>query len=48
VPGSMELERGRNKERKDDKGAVYKVWKKKHNRRKSVGTRKEKDLMPRI
>jgi len=37
----MELERKRSKERRDDNGAVYKVWKKGYNRRKSAGTRKE-------
>jgi len=40
-PGSMELERRRSKERRDNKGAVYKVWKKGCNRRKSARTRKE-------
>jgi len=46
VPGSMELERGRSKEERDDKGTVYKVWKKRCNRRKNVGTRKEGDPVP--
>ena len=44
----MELERERSKEGRDNKGAVYKVQKKRHNRRKSVGTRKKKDPVPRI
>jgi len=41
----MELERGRSKEGRDNKSAVYKVWKKRYNRRKNVGTRKEGDPM---
>ena len=45
---SMELERGRSKERRDNKGVVYKVQKKRHNRRKNVGTRKKGDPVPRI
>jgi len=36
----MKLERERSKGR-DDKGAVYKVWKKECNRRKSARIRKE-------
>ena len=48
MPGSMELERGKSKEGKDNKGAVYKVRKKRHNRRKSVGMRKERDPVPRM
>ena len=36
----MELEKGRSKERRNDEGAVYKVWEKGYNRRKSVGIRK--------
>ena len=47
MPGSIELERERSKEERDDKGAVYNVWKKRHNRRKSVGMRKKRDPMPR-
>ena len=45
---SMELERGRSKERRDNKGVVYKVQKKRHNRRENVGTRKKGDPVPRI
>jgi len=41
LPGSMELKRGRSKERRYDKGTVYKVWKKECNRRKSARMRKE-------
>jgi len=37
----MELERERSKEGRNDKGIVYKVWKKGCNRRKSAGMRKE-------
>ena len=48
IPGSMELERGRSKEGRDNKGTVYKVWKKKCNRRKSVRIRKEGDSVPRM
>ena len=48
MPGSMELERGRSKEGRDNKGAVYKVRKKRHNRRKSVGMKKERNSMPRV
>jgi len=44
----MELERERSKEGRDGKGAVYKVWKKRHNRRKSIGIKKERDSMPRM
>jgi len=48
VPGSMELERERSKEERNDKGTMYKVWKKKYNKRKSIGMRKERDPIPRI
>ena len=34
--------------RGDNKGTVYKVWKKRHNRRKSIRTRKKRDSVPRI
>jgi len=44
----MELERGRNKEGRDDEGTVYKVWKKRWNRRKSIQARKKRDPMPRM
>jgi len=44
----MELERGRSKEGRNNKGTVYKVWKKKRNRRKSVGMKKEGDSVPRM
>ena len=44
----MELKRKRSKERKDDKGTVYKIQKKEYNRRKSAGMRKERDPIPRI
>ena len=44
----MELERERNKEGRDDEGTVYKVWKKRCNRRKSIQARKKRDPMPRM
>jgi len=37
----MELKRGRSKEGRDNKGTVYKVWKKEYNRRKSAEMRKK-------
>jgi len=37
----MELERERSKKRRDNKGTVYKVQKKRYNRRKSTRTKKE-------
>ena len=36
LPKSIELEKGRSKEGRDDKGIVHKVWKKECNRRKST------------
>jgi len=41
LPESMELERGKSKKERDNKGVVYKVWKKECNRRKSAKTRKK-------
>jgi len=43
LPRSIELERVRSKKGRDDKGAVYKVWKKGCNRKKSMETRTERD-----
>jgi len=44
----MELERGKSKEGRDNKGTVYKVWKKGCNRRKSARMRKKGDPVPRM
>ena len=41
---SIELERERSKERKNDKSTVYRIWKKKYYRKKSVRTRKNEIL----
>ena len=48
MPKSMELERKRSKKRRNDKGTVCKVWKKRCNCKKSIRMEKERDLMPRI
>jgi len=48
APGNMELERERSKKERNNKGIMYKVWKKKYNKRKSVGMKKERDFIPRI
>ena len=48
MPESMELKRGRSKKGRDDKSVVYKVQKKRCNKRKSIGTRKERDSMSRM
>jgi len=44
----MELERGRSKEKRNNKSAMYRMWKKRCYRRKSVKTKKERDLVFRI
>jgi len=48
MPRSIELERRRSKERKNNKSGVCKVWKEGCNCEKGVRMRKKKDLMPRI
>ena len=44
----MELKRRKSKKRRNNKGIVYKVWKKKCNCEKGVKTRKERDFISRI
>jgi len=44
----MELERGGNKKRRNDKSVVCGIWKERCYRRKSIRTRKKEDLMSRI
>ena len=44
----MELKRRKSKKRRNNKGIVYKVWKKKCNCEKDVKTRKERDFISRI
>jgi len=48
MPRSMELERRRSKERRNDESGICKVWKKRYNYEKGIRTRKERDLMPRM
>ena len=47
-PGSMELERWRSKERRNNKGVVCRMWKEKCYGRKSIRIRKERDLVSRV
>ena len=44
----MELKKRKSKKRRNNKGVVCKVWKKKYNCEKGVKTRKEKDFISRI
>jgi len=48
MPKSMELERRRNKKRRDNKSRVCKLWKKGCNCEKSVRIGKKKDSMPKM
>jgi len=48
MPRSIELERKRSKEKRDDKSRVYKVWKEGCNCEKGIRTRKKKNLIPRM
>ena len=44
----MELKKRKSKKRRNNKGIVCKVWKKKYNCEKGVKTRKERDFISRI
>jgi len=44
----MGLERQGSKEGRDNKGAVYRMWKKRYYRRKSIRTREEEDFVSRV
>jgi len=44
----MELKRWGSKKGKNNKGIVYRMWKKRCYERKSVRTRKEGDLVSRV
>jgi len=48
MPESIELERRRSKEKRDDESGVYKVWKKECNCEKGIRMEKKKDLMSRM
>jgi len=48
MPRSIELERRKSKERRDDESGVCKMWKEGCNCEKDVRMRKKKDLMPRM
>ena len=48
MPRSIELERRRSTERRNNESGVCKVWKEGYNCEKGVRMRKKKDLMPRI
>jgi len=48
MPRSMELERRRNKKRRNDKGAVCRMWKEGCNCKEGIRIEKEKDLMSRM
>ena len=48
MPRSMELERRRSKEKRDEESGVCKVWKEGCNCEKGVRMRKKKDLIPRM
>ena len=44
----MELKRERNKEGRNDRSTVYRIWKKRYYRRKSIRTRKKRDLVSKM
>jgi len=48
MPRSIELERKRSKEKRNNKSGVYKVWKEGCNCEKDIRTRKKKNLIPRM
>jgi len=46
MPRSIELERRRSKERRDEKSGIYKVWKEEYNCEKGVRKKKKRILYP--
>jgi len=48
LPESIGLERWGSKERRNDKGVVYRMWKKRCYKRKSIRTRKKEDFVSRM